>query len=79
MWARHSQEHVPGREMGREVLQQGAEGIRLRGGVGIGPATWTMAGAGREVAAWLEPLGMEMVREDGRSEGERKWLQVGAW
>lgn len=37
--------------------------------------SWSREGGGSMAGA----LGMEMVREDGRSEGERKWVQVGAW
>lgn len=45
----------------------------------IGPTTWATAGGGEEMAAWQESPRMETARAGGRSERERKSLQVGSW
>lgn len=58
--------------MGKERREQGIEGLGWRKGISISPRIWTVAGAGVEVAAWLESLRMEVVREGDRSECERK-------
>lgn len=56
MWARQSQEHVPER-----FCSVGEEGMIER--LGIRQTTWTTAGVGREMAACLKSLWMQMARE----------------
>lgn len=58
--------------MGKERREQGIEGIGRRKDISISPRIWTVAGAGVEVAAWLEFLRVEVVREGDRSEHERR-------